>query len=225
MSKVHGKVSRRKVGQYVLMSPCELFFCQLSSFSPPVSHAAVYWTTFSPSNNKNMQSRTSTYWNLWPHNYILVQIFPPLGRHMNNVGLGTNVAKHLLIQNRSLYHHKTNWPPVWNLLGTVFSSRRARQLCSMIDTVGDVRRVERMTGLMGEAAGRVYCSLSAPIQSHGAEERRNTRKRMTEWGAKRMKGEGNRRKRKKSQEEADRSLKWWLRRTHCRSTHEYETVE
>lgn len=36
-----------------------------------------------------------------------------------------------------------------------------------------------MTELMGEAAERVYWSLSALIQSHREEERRNTRKMMT----------------------------------------------
>lgn len=41
-----------------------------------------------------------------------------------------------------------------------------------------------MTELMGEAAEMVYWSLSALIQSHGAEERGNTRKNDVEFDVK-----------------------------------------
>lgn len=43
---------------------------------------------------------------------------------MYNTGHGTSVTEPSLIQKRSLYHHKTDLPRVWNLLGTVFRSRR-----------------------------------------------------------------------------------------------------
>lgn len=150
----------------------------------------INWITLSPSNRKikfdhKEHECTGIYGSkhelTWPHTAHTDADFPTSFLHMYNAGHGTSVTQHSLIPDRLFYHHKTDRPPVWNLLGTVLSSQRACRLCSIIDTVGEDWRDERMTELMGEATERVYWSLSALIWSQREQERRNTGNMMTAW--------------------------------------------
>lgn len=119
--------------------------------------------------------RKLQYSSIYKYAPLLLSIGVQLGHHLGHC------AENSWIQDRSLYHNATDLPPSLNLLGTVFS------LCcvlltlsySITDTAGDVRGVERMTGLIGQTTVRVYWSLSRLI--HSKEWYKGSDDRVKQW--------------------------------------------